>query len=39
MMKLYRNEKERKLGIGFFSTVLTVYVLGQILTGVYFYFF
>ncbi len=39
MMKLYRNEKERKLGIGFFSTVLAVYVLGHIISVVYFFFF
>jgi len=29
-MKLYRNEKERKIGAIFFSAVLIIYVLGNL---------
>ncbi len=38
-VKLYRNEKERKIGLAFFSTVLGVYVMAHIIFATYFYFF
>ena len=38
-MILYRNEKERKRGIVFLSTVLALYLSYLIGSNIYFYFF
>ncbi len=35
---LYRNERERKIGVIFFSAVLGLYVGGNIGVNIFFYF-
>jgi hypothetical protein len=37
-VKLYRNERERKIGVIFFSAVLGLYIGGNIGMNIFYYF-